>query len=123
MDPEVAWRMVIEKEIAGLRNEVDSIKQYLYSSGDIKKILESKLALLEGKTELIRVYLQCDGEKTVGEIAEITGIARPNVSRAIANLKRSFLVYQTTNSHGKKVYARNLFDEQMGLVRELAKRV
>lgn len=122
MDPETAWRLIVEKELAGVKNEVESIKLYLYSMGNVKEILRVKLKLFDGQDEMTRVYLRCDGERAVGDISEGTGIKQPNVTRAIKKLRKRFLVYETKNTRGKKVYARNAFDDEMGLVEELEKR-
>jgi len=121
MEPEDAWRIIIEKDIMGLRNEVESIKRYLYSTGDIKKLLDSKLKLFEKSREMRKVYLRCNGENTRVDISDETGILPDNVSRAIARLRKLFLVYEIRNSKNQRAYSRNLFDEQMGLVKILKK--
>jgi DNA-binding MarR family transcriptional regulator len=121
IDPETAWKLIIENELSGLKSEVESIKRYLYSTGDIKKILLDKLGLFEGQEEMTLVYLQCDGKNTGTEISEITDIKQPNVVRAMNKLKKLFLIYETKNLENKKVYVRNRFDDEMGLAKELDK--
>ena len=121
IDPETAWKLIIENELSGLKSEVESIKRYLYSTGDIKKLLSDKLGLFEGQEEMTLVYLHCDGKNTGTDISKKTGIKQPNVVRAMNKLKKLFLIYESKNLDNRKVYARNRFDDEMGLAKELDK--
>jgi len=121
MDSTTRWRLVMQKQVDGLAAEVRSIKSIMIASGDIDNVIENKLKFFNDREEMTKVYLECDGEQTVGEIAQELGMHRPNVSRAIKNLLRQLLIFKTQNSRGKNTYARDNFYEVIGLIDELRK--
>jgi DNA-binding transcriptional ArsR family regulator len=83
-----------EKDVREIKWKVEGIEKSidLLVRANRNKIVEDILKFFGKSKERVRVFLNIDGETTVEQIANSIGIATPNVSRRITELKDEGLI-------------------------------
>ena len=112
----------LHNKINKILHKVESIDNFMpwLVRPNSTQLREELLKFFQKKKRAAKVYLCVDGVRNVSQIAEVTSIAQPNVSKEISELVNKGLIESIING-GNTIYKKNKIDKVLGLSNELSK--